>query len=272
MEAYLAWTLPCKSEALPSTCKKCGLLDSPVPREIVWALAGKEGPPHGPNPKEINFEPHVARDLFKEMLHNVSAQVTVVPSQLGIANVGTSHSGSTPVITNFTTRAGRSFSAKYFIDCSYEGDLVRFSGVPFTWGREANTTYNESMAGVIDYGTAWPASIDPYVDGPGSPNLPYIQKPNAAPQGSADGRIMSMNFRMCLTNAMNNSVPLPVPKAYNSSLMEAPRRWLKSIGNGSLTLDNFFLVRHLPKNKIDLNAGKALFSSDFPGAFRGLNC
>ena len=39
-------------------------------------------------------------------------------------------------------------SAKVFIDCSYEGDLLGMSGVSYTWGRESRDHYDESLGGV----------------------------------------------------------------------------------------------------------------------------
>ena len=63
-----------------------------------------------------------------------------------------------------------------FIDASYEGDLMaRSKGVSYTWGREAQSQYNESGAGsqgtLVEYrlrGMDHMSSIDPkqgYIDG-----------------------------------------------------------------------------------------------------------
>jgi hypothetical protein len=57
-------------------------------------------------------------------------------------------------------------SAKVFIDCSYEGDLLAQSGVSYTWGRESCEHYNESLAGVRP--SLWVHDIDPYLK-PGNP-------------------------------------------------------------------------------------------------------
>ena len=66
-------------------------------------------------------------------------------------------------------------SAKVFIDCSYEGDLLAMSGVNYTWGRESREHYKESLAGVRP--SLWVHDIDPYVE-PGNPEsglIPFVQ-------------------------------------------------------------------------------------------------
>ena len=72
-------------------------------------------------------------------------------------------------------------SAKVFIDCSYEGDLLAMSGVNYTWGRESREHYNESLAGVRP--NLWVHDIDPYVE-PGNPEsglLPFVQDRQIGP-------------------------------------------------------------------------------------------
>ena len=55
-------------------------------------------------------------------------------------------------ITSLTTESGVTLgsAATVYIDGTYEGDLMARAGVSYTWGREANTTYNESYAGRRD--------------------------------------------------------------------------------------------------------------------------
>jgi len=40
------------------------------------------------------------------------------------------------------------WTAQVFVDASYDGDLAVQSGVSYTYGRESNETYGESLAGV----------------------------------------------------------------------------------------------------------------------------
>ena len=44
--------------------------------------------------------------------------------------------------------------------------------------------------------------------------------------GSADNKIMSYNFRVCLTNNASNMVPLPKPNGYNPADFELLARYL----------------------------------------------
>ena len=48
-----------------------------------------------------------------------------------------------PKASTFT----KTITAKMFIDCSYEGDLMAKAGVSYTVGREDNKTYNETWNG-----------------------------------------------------------------------------------------------------------------------------
>jgi hypothetical protein len=60
------------------------------------------------------------------------------------------------------SRLNRTISAKVFIDCSYEGDLMAKAGVSYTVGREDNSTYNETWNGsqLLDK-HQFPDGIDP---------------------------------------------------------------------------------------------------------------
>jgi hypothetical protein len=42
------------------------------------------------------------------------------------------------------------FSALVFIDATYEGDLARFAGASYTYGRESAKQYNESLGGMCE--------------------------------------------------------------------------------------------------------------------------
>lgn len=73
-------------------------------------------------------------------------------------------------ITSITTEDGRSFAGKYFIDCSYEGDLMAKAGCSFATGREAAGSGGESVngwqgftsAGQIELGGSY-IRVDPFV-------------------------------------------------------------------------------------------------------------
>jgi len=72
-----------------------------------------------------------------------------------------------------TKRRALSIKAKVFIDASYEGDLMAFSGCDYTVGRESKDRYGESLAGQINLRHF---DVDPYVvsGDPSSGVLPMI--------------------------------------------------------------------------------------------------
>lgn len=122
-----------------------------------------------------------------------------------------------------------------------EGDLLVQSGASWTVGREANTTYGEEHAGVqafpnlaaegSDPGQIFPPAtnytLNPFLapsqPAPG-PLLPGVKGLALGPPGSADKKIMSYNFRVCLTNNASNMVPLPMPAGYSPAKFELLRR------------------------------------------------
>ncbi|MDA7926331.1 FAD-dependent oxidoreductase [Mariniblastus sp.] len=117
-------------------------------------------------------------------------------------------------------------SAKVFIDCSYEGDLLAMSGVNYTWGRESREHYNESLAGVRP--SLWVHDIDPYVE-PGNPEsglLPFIQDRKIGPLGSADDLTMGYCFRYVF-DMSGKGIPIPQPTNYDPAEFEVYRRAIR---------------------------------------------
>jgi hypothetical protein len=116
-------------------------------------------------------------------------------------------------------------SAKVFIDCSYEGDLLAQSGVSYTWGRESREHYNESLAGVRP--SLWVHDIDPYLK-PGNPKsglIPFIQDRQTGPLGSTDDLTMGYCFRYEF-DMSGKGIPIPEPEDYDPAEFELYRRAL----------------------------------------------
>ena len=114
-------------------------------------------------------------------------------------------------------------TAKQFIDCSYEGDLMAKSGVAYTYGREARDQYGESLAGVRPPMVVYP--IDPYVKpgDRGSGLLPLLQDLTPGPEGSADKLTMGYGFRWKFT-LDKNQIPIDAPADYDPRTFEVYRR------------------------------------------------
>ena len=117
-------------------------------------------------------------------------------------------------------------SAKVFIDCSYEGDLLSMSRVRYTWGRESREHYDESLAGVRP--SLWVHDIDPYVE-PGNPEsglIPFVQDRKIGPLGSADALSMGYCFRYEFDTS-GQGIPIPEPKNYDPAEFEVYRRAIR---------------------------------------------
>ena len=70
-------------------------------------------------------------------------------------------------------------------------------------------------------------TVNPYLHGGSSgPLLPGVNGVGLAPAGSADQKIMSYNFRVCLTNNASNRLPLPKPAGYTPAQFELLARYL----------------------------------------------
>eukprot|EP00040_Diaphanoeca_grandis_P026029 m.145111 g.145111 ORF g.145111 m.145111 type:complete len:683 (+) comp30417_c0_seq2:184-2232(+) len=168
-----------------------------------------------------NLEPHVARDVFLAML-NESGVTLLNPSQvLLVVNKVKA------VVDHIQVEDGSLYSAKVFVDASYEGDLMaRTTGVDYTYGREARQQYNESGAGsqgtLVQYGIEY---IDPY-DANGN-LLPLLRPEVPLPVGEGDKQIQAYNFRLCVTDNASLRVPFRQPANYDPAQWELLRRfWL----------------------------------------------
>ncbi len=121
-------------------------------------------------------------------------------------------------------RAGAvTVSARMFIDCSYEGDLMAKAGVSCTFGRESREHYGESLAGVRPAMAVY--DIDPYVK-PGDPRsglLPLLEDHTPGPIGSADKLTMGYGFRWKFT-LDRNQLPIDPPDDYDPRTFELYRR------------------------------------------------
>jgi hypothetical protein len=122
------------------------------------------------------------------------------------------------------TKAGaRVVAAKVFIDCSYEGDLMARSGVAYTFGREAKSTYSESLAGVQPPMSVYAIDPDVKAGEPQSGLLPGLQSTPVAPVGEADKLTMGYGFRWRFV-FKGESLPIEPPANYDPKQFELYRR------------------------------------------------
>jgi hypothetical protein len=217
---------------------------------------------HDPNDNTMwTFEPHVASDVFREML----AEAGVAPflgerlnRQNGVQKDGTR-------IVSITTESGRTFVARMFIDATYEGDLMAASGVSCHVGREGNEVYGETLGGVQpklnDKNHRFLGPVDPYVK-PGDPAsglLWGIQAASLPADGSGDRSVQAYCFRLCTTDVPENRVPWPKPADYDESHYELLLRNFES-GDHRMPWNPVWM----PNRKTDTNNNCA-FSTDYIG-------
>ncbi len=179
------------------------------------------------------FEPHVAEQAFESFVKE--HEIPVYRDQWLDRQLGVTKSGAR--ITSIRTLGGQTFSAKMFIDASYEGDLLATAGVEYHVGRESREQYNEQwngvQTGVLHHRHHFEAvsrPISPYVvaDDPTSGVLPRISADPPGDYGAADKRIQAYCFRMCLTNDPRNRVPFTKPQGYDPGQYELLLRVLQA--------------------------------------------
>ncbi len=166
------------------------------------------------------FEPHAAEKTFNEMIRE--AEVEVVYGERLNLNNSVNKNGTR--ITEIVMESGRKFAGKMFIDATYEGDLMAEADVSFTFGREANSKYNETLNGVQVKNAKYHQFIKP-VDGyiqPGNPSSGLLPGINSSIEkdGSGDKRIQAYCFRLCATDVPENRRPWTKPENYNPERYE----------------------------------------------------
>lgn len=182
------------------------------------------------------FEPHVAMRVTKAMLKESGVVVHTGRYLKSVTMEG-------PRITSLVTKEG-TYSAKTYVDGTYEGDLMAAAGVDWTIGREGRAEFDELYAG-----KRYPKekmNISGFDDA--GHLLPLVTTSDAGPDSSGDQHIMTYSFRLCLTRDAEKSVPLPAPTNYDPSRFELARRAFKAGARG-IGLDLY----PLPGAKLDGN-------------------
>jgi hypothetical protein len=218
------------------------------------------GAAYGATNLVIWFEPHVAEQVFWQML--AEAGVPVYSNKL-LASVTMTNNR----IVELRTEDGSVFRAKQFIDTTYEGDLMAAAGVTFTWGREGTNVYGESLAGIRPLGGSY--NYDPYVvpGNPASGLLPLVQTNTGGNVGDGDRRLQAYNFRLCLTQNPTNKIPLTAPTNYSEANYELVRRYIAArvAKDGAVSLGQLIHIQTIiPNGKTDINANGEL-STDYVG-------
>ena len=208
-------------------------------------------------------EPHVAEGIFRDMAKQ--AGVSLFEHQRLSEKSGVRKDGAR--LAAIRTEAGDEFTAKVFIDSSYEGDLMAQAGVTYTYGREASAQYGESLAGVRDRTPYHQFLVDiPARDAAGK-LLPEVSSRQLPPPGTADKAVQAYNFRMCFTDVAANRVTFAKPAGYDSARYQLLARLIRARtqAEGRVPpLNSLMTVSRIPNGKTDINNNGA-FSTDYIG-------
>ena len=211
------------------------------------------------------FEPKAALDIMNEYLDNPHIKVVKGYHFCDAAKEGTD-------IRTIRVAGGENsldtltFKAKWFIDASYEGDLMAGAGVSSRPGREDNSEYGETWDGVqlLD-GHQFPDGVDPFVE-PGNPEsglLWGISTQKLYPNGTGDNLIQAYNYRICLTDSLENMIPIEKPENYDPSKYELLLR-LYDAQPDMRDINQYFIWTLMPGRKTDIN-NRGGFSTDMIG-------
>jgi len=217
------------------------------------------------------FEPKLASKVFQDMIESHNIEV-IRNERLDLHN-GVIKKGLK--IKSIKMESGREFSAKIFIDATYEGDLMALSGVSYTIGRESVDIYGETLNGIrrkLSSDHRFPEGIDPYIlkGEPTSGLLPGVN-PAISPEGMGDHRVQAYCFRMVLTDIKANMIPVVKPDGYNELEYELLFRCIEA-GNKGTSFNfseagyegSFFKFALMPNRKTDSN-NEGPVSTDFIG-------
>ncbi len=219
-----------------------------------------------------SFEPSVGHKVFQMML--ADAKVEVVYRELLDREKGVKMSGKR--IESITTLSGKTYRGKMFIDATYVGDLMAAAGVTYTVGREPESQYGETIAGVrrgdtnprVHYTQKdkdhFIKDVDPYVKQgePGSGLLPYIVKNDGLTNGQGDKKIQAYNYRVCLTTDPALRVSIEKPEDYKEIDHEL---LLRNFEAGDMRMPALIEPLEGKGSKVDWNNMHAV-GSDHPGA------
>jgi hypothetical protein len=219
------------------------------------------------------FEPKEAAKIFKDYLE--SADIPVIYNQRA-KKVHKKQSKIRSIdlaATYGSNKTTQRIEAAVFLDCSYEGDLFAMAGVSYMIGREDNSVYDETLSGfqLAQYRKQsgyhqFPDGVSPYVisGDPSSGLLSGISDNKLTAVGKGDKLVQAYNFRICLTDSVENMIPITKPEGYDPKKYELLVRLFEAQPNDR-KIGNYFIWSRMPNRKTDVN-NRGGFSTDMIGA------
>ncbi|EPX75559.1 FAD-dependent oxidoreductase [Salipiger mucosus] len=208
------------------------------------------------------IESKVAGAIFRTMLDEAGVEVL---RDTRIEEVR--RSGRT--ISQARLSDGTVLAADWWMDASYEGDLMAMAFVSYRLGRESRDEFDEPWAGrqrsrsLLPWGGG--RRISPKV---GDSFRPWVDPPSNLPLGSADRRVQSYCIRPTLTNinVPHLRVPIERPEDFDFSAFDIFRELARDLGSaavrstwhrnmGTTFKSAYFNLAELPNGKWDMNSG-----------------
>ncbi|WP_179221956.1 FAD-dependent oxidoreductase [Inquilinus limosus] len=222
----------------------------------------RAGAAYGSPEIEFRAEPHVLAGIFRGLLDEAGVELRTGTRIATIMKTG-------PSLSHAVLEDGDTVWSAFWIDATYEGDLLPLAGVSCRIGRESAEAHGETMAGRRRLGSMLPAPLDepiPARDGRGK-LLPYLLPPDGVRLGDGDSRLQAFCYRLTLTRNPDNRLPIPEPDRYDPADMELFRRLALSgrrkgagavsIVHGTTFNSIFFNLARLRGGKYDMNSGHA---------------
>ncbi|WP_415404333.1 FAD-dependent oxidoreductase [Tateyamaria sp. SN3-11] len=208
------------------------------------------------------IESKVSANIFEAMLSDPRIEVfkdTYITDKLR----GGQH------ILKVSLSNGEIISAKWWLDATYEGDLLHIAGVAYRAGREPRTEFNEALAGRLTTKSMFPwknsIQLAPRINGQ---LRPFIEEYDPATIGSADDRVQSYCIRPTLTNINIPDLKTPItkPEDFDFSTFDLFREMSQHLPNavvrsrwhqnmGTTFKSGFFNLAEVPQGKWDMNSG-----------------
>lgn len=202
-----------------------------------------------PHRMQISLECSVAEKIYLEMLQEAGVEVfygTRMAEKTGVQKEGDR-------IVSITDENGRVFAGKVFIDATYEGDLMAWSGVDYIVGRESREEYGEYSAGISEYKVLRTYTPEEMADlrkwtARYPLDIIYAQKEQ---EGAADAKSQAYVYRLTVTDNPDNLVPFRKPESYDparyDNVLQRVRR------RNAHTFKQILTLYPLPNRKYDLN-------------------
>ena len=182
---------------------------------------------YGPGSRQVKecdegfmFEPHVAEKVFLDWLLDSGVRILKEEYIVSVEKKGAT-------IISVQTDKKRRIRAKSYIDASYEGDLIAMARVSYRVGREGRGEYNETISGL----TFPPDKV-----------------------GLSSNKIQRYVYRLCLTDSIENQVPIRKPKNYHPATFMIDAAMFES--NPPSSLRQVLSLNRLPNRKTDIRVGE----------------